>query len=262
MVFTNYIKPESLKDAFTILKEDDNNLIIGGGAWLKFKKGTFNTVIDLSLLELNEINVVDGVIEIGAMSTLRQIEINESINNECNGIFSQAVKSIMGVSVRNIATIGGSIMGKYAFSDILTPLLVMNASLVFYEAGEISVEEYLKIKKFPTDILLKLRIKQSKLKGYFKTVKKTALDFPVLNLAISKDEQLKIAVGARPSVAMRAYKAEVKDLSVDQIIENVLEEIKLSSNTRASKEYREELLKVYTNRGLQEVLGKWKSTLH
>ena len=258
MVFKNYTKPENVQDAFNLLQENDKNIVIGGGAWLKFKKGTFNTVIDLSLLQLDKISLVDGWIEVGAMATLRQIETNELLLDECNGIFSSAVKSIMGVSVRNIATIGGSIMGKYAFSDILTPLQVMETRLVFHEAGEMSLEEFLQIKKFPTDILLKLKIKQSNAKGYYKTVKKTALDFPVLNLAISNGDNLKISVGARPSVAIRAYETESEinnTTSIEEIVENVVKEIKLSSNTRASKEYREELLSVYLKRGLQEVLG-------
>lgn len=258
MVFKNYTKPESVQDAFNLLQESDQNIIIGGGAWLKFKKGAFDTVIDLSLLKLDQITLVDGWIEIGAMSTLRQIETNDLLVKECNGIFSKAVKSIMGVGIRNIATIGGSIMGKYAFSDILTPLQVMETRLVFHNVGEMSLEEFLKIKKFPKDILLTLKIKQSKSKGYFKTVKKTALDFPVLNIAISNDKNIKISVGARPSVATRAYQSESKiseDISIEDIVSNIVNEIKLSANTRASKEYREELLAVYLKRGLQEVLG-------
>lgn len=253
MIFKNYKKPKTIEEAYELLLKEPNNLIIGGGAWLKLLPTKIESIIDISLIGLDEIAVSNDSIEIGSNATLRAIETSNIIKDNGCKILSDAIHQIMGMNIRNIATIGGSVMGKYSFSDILTPLLVLDTKLVFYKKGEISLQDFLNIKKFPKDILLKIKIKKDKETGYFKSVKKTALDFPVLNLAITKGETLKIAVGSRPGQAVRAYEAE-KLVEIPAIAKVVLEEISLSSNNRASKEYREELLSVYIKRGLMEVL--------
>ena len=255
MVFKQYKKPASIEEAYALLIEKPNNTIIGGGAWLKLLSSNYDTVIDLSSLNLNEITKSDNCIEIGSCVTLREVETSEEIKSLSNGILSDAVYHIMGMNIRNIATIGGSVMGKFSFSDILTPLLVLDTTLVFFNYGEISLQDFLNEKKFPKDILLKIKIHCGNEIGYFKTVKKTALDFPVINFAITKGDELKIAVGSRPGQAKRAFKAE-KLNDIDAIVKAVSEEISLSKNNRASKEYREELLHVYIKRGLQEVLAQ------
>lgn len=258
MLMHNYSRPENLQDAYNQLLEHKDNIIIGGGAWLKLTNKEINTIIDLSSIGLNEIINKDDYIEIGSMTSLRQIETSETIREYYDGILSKAVKSIMGMNIRNIATIGGSIMGKYAFSDIFTPVLVMETSLVFFNAGVVPLEDFLNNKKFPKDILLAVRFKKQKGNGYFHTVKKTALDFPVVNIAITKSETTKIAIGARPGIARRLFETEEvlnKTKDIKQAVEKALEEISLSKNARASKEYREELVKVYLRRGLEEVFN-------
>lgn len=253
MIFKNYQKPKTIEEAYELLLSDASNVIIGGGAWLKLLPTKIVSVIDLSDLGLNQIKHSKDAIEIGANTTLRMVETSDVIKHHANGILTDAIHQIMGMNIRNIATIGGSVMGKYSFSDILTPLLVLNTHLVFYKQGEISLQDFLNTKKFPKDILLTIKLYKEPVTGYFKSVKKTALDFPVLNIAISKGESLKIAVGSRPGQAVRAYEAE-KLTDLEGITDAVIKEISLSSNNRASKEYREELLKVYIKRGIREVL--------
>ena len=257
MLLREYSRPVDLQTAYKELLEHKDNSIIGGGAWLKLTNKEIPKGIDLTSIGLNEIINKDDYLEIGSMTSLRQIETSEFIMKNHDGILSEAVKTIMGMNIRNIATIGGSIMGKYAFSDIFTPVLVMETSLVFFNSGVVTLEEFVENKKFPKDILTHIRIKKQKGKSYFKSIKKTALDFPVLNIAIINTDSIKIAVGARPGIAKRLLETEsiineTKD--VEKAIAKALQELSLSSNSRAGKEYREELLKVYLKRGLKEVL--------
>lgn len=254
MIFKNYMKPTTLDEAYQLLTEDKQNVIVGGGAWLKLRSNEFDTVIDLGHLELDQITEDNEYVHIGSNVTLRQIETSTIVHN-VSPIFIEAIKSIMGMNIRNIATIGGSIVGKFSFSDILTPLLVMDTTLVFHNEGDVHLQEFLNNKKFPKDILTKVKIKKERYTTYFKTVKKTSLDFAVLNLAITKGDTLRIAVGARPGTAKRAFESE-KLNTVHEIVESVVQEISVSSNTRSSKEYREELLKVYIERGLKEVFNR------
>jgi CO/xanthine dehydrogenase FAD-binding subunit len=258
----NYVKVDTLAEGFELLQKE-NSLIIGGGAWLKLTNKDIDSVIDISAVGLNEIIDKDDEIEIGAMVSLRQIETSEIISKQFNGILSNAVGKIMGIPIRNIATIGGSIMGKYSFSDVLTPLLVMDVSLVFYNYGEISLEEFMQIKKFQKDILTKIVIKKEQGKGYFHKLAKTSLDFAVINVAISKGDTFKIAIGARPSVSTKCYKAmeyinEFKVITnevIEDTVEIAIEETKFGTSSRASSEYRADVAKAYIIRGLKEVFS-------
>jgi len=258
----NYVKVDTLAQGFELLQKE-NSLIIGGGAWLKLTNKDIDSVIDISAVGLNEIIDKDDEIEIGAMVSLRQIETSEIISKQFNGILSNAVGKIMGIPIRNIATIGGSIMGKYSFSDVLTPLLVMDVSLIFYNYGEISLEEFMQIKKFQKDILTKIVIKKEQGKGYFHKLAKTSLDFAVINVAISKGDTFKIAIGARPSVSTKCYKAmeyinEFKVITnevIEDTVEIAIEETKFGTSSRASSEYRADVAKAYIIRGLKEVFS-------
>lgn len=264
LVVKEYLKPKSLEEAYSLFIEDKKNHIIAGGAWIKLSLKTANKLIDLDELHLNEIKEVDHVIEIGSMVTLREIETNPIIKNLCTGILSKAIHQIMGVTIRNIATIGGSVMGKYAFSDIIPVLQVLDTRLVFYKHGEMSLQEFLENPKMERDILLNIRIKKNLGIGYFKKVAVTPLDFSILNIAVSKNsEGFKICVGATPYLGQLAVRAMeyingFKNVSEEKLLtcaDLVVEEIKFSKNNKASKEYREELAKVYVKRGLKKVIA-------
>jgi len=257
-----YYKPTSLEDAYQELLKDDNNLIIGGGAWLRLTNKVINKAIDLELLEKNKIVTTNTDYEIGNLVTLKAVEDHEGLKRLMNGVLPKAISKIMGESIRNIATLSGSVMGKYSFSDIITPLLVLDTRLVFYKQGEISLEDFLNTKKPPKDILLKILVKKEVGTGYFHKVQKTSLDFAVINIAITKGAKVDMAIGARPSIALKPVEAikyinsaeKINEEVIDQTINLVIDEIKLSSNNRASREYREELVKVYLRRGLDEVM--------
>lgn len=260
MKIKNYIKADCLEDAYKLLQEDKNNLIVGGGAWLKLTNKNVGTMIDLEHLKLNQILEIGDGIVIGAMTTLRDVELNESLNNVDGGILVQAIKGIMGVSIRNIATIGGSIMGKYSFSDILTPLSVMEVELEFYKAGVIPLAEYMAMRTMD-DILLNVIIKKRNSSGYFHSMKKTSLDFAVINVAITKNEIFDIAIGARPSLCKKPVNAiayinkqsKITPEVIEETVKLAAEETKFGSNSRANGEYREDIAKVYIKRGIVEV---------
>ena len=262
MEIKEYLRVKSIEEAYDVLQRDINNKIIGGGAWIKISLKRVNTLISLDDLKLDYIKEENDFFEIGSMTTLRELEVHGGLKKVANGILNQAIGNIMGVSVRNIATIGGSVMGKFAFSDLLGVLSVLNTELVFHKLGSISIEDFLNMQKIPKDILLSIRINKHIKKGYFKKVATTHLDFSIINLAISYDKLFKIAIGSRPNIAIRAKNAEdylngIEEIQEDNLSEAVkiaLEEVKLGDNSRGSKDYRELLMKTYLKRGIREVI--------
>lgn len=265
MKIKNYHVAKSVEDAFEVLTQDNSNLIIAGGAWLRLSNKEVETAVDLSNCGLNEITETTDAFEIGAMVTLREIEKNKALLNHFSGIFNKGIAEVMGVAIRNLATIGGSVAGRYSFSDILTPLLGFKTEVVFLKKGKMSLEDFLVLRGKDQDILTKIIIQKEQGLGYVHKMKKTGLDFAVINVAITKsDEQIKIVVGARPSISVLALEAMkfINDQSVitDDVIEEtakkVVEELKFGKNSRASQEYREQLAYVYVKRGLKEVTAK------
>jgi CO/xanthine dehydrogenase FAD-binding subunit len=262
MEVKTYVAPDNLNEVYGLLKEDAFNKIIAGGAWAKISLKKVNKLISLDNCGLRYIKESNSYFEIGAMTTLREIETNPGINSLANGILPIAISNIMGIGIRNLATIGGSVMGKYAFSDILGVLLVLDAKLTFFDLGEITILDFLKMKKIPEDILVNIKLPKNNLKGYFKKVSKTHLDFAVINIAIVKGEVFKIAVGSRPKIAALAIDTanflnsnkEITEEVIKQAQEIIVNEIDLQDNVRGSKEYRKILLETYLKRGLKEVL--------
>lgn len=262
MKIVEYYRASSLEDAYLKLQEDPKNALLAGGLWLKKIDGSINTLIDLSTLGLNQISETKDSVTVGALVTQRDFENSPVIQKLFNDSLGFAVREIMGVNFRNLATIGGSIMGRYPFSDVITGLLPYDVTLNFYPKQSLSLEEYLLYKGKINAILVDIVIKKENGKGFFKKVKRTALDFPIVNFAISKrNNKFYIAVGGRPMCASLAHDAmdylnaikSPSDSDFKKAAELVCEKLVFLSDKNSSKEYRLDVTKVYVYRGLKEV---------
>lgn len=261
MRINEYFKPSNLEQAYNVLK-DKNATIIGGGAFLRISSKRIKSALDLSNLELDFIEDKKDRIEIGAMTTLREIEQNEALKNNFNGVISKATAVIMGVQFRNVATIGGSVAGRYGFSDIITPLLSLNTFVDLYKGGKVTLEEFLETKGKVNDILVKIIIMKDDRKASFQYVKNTSTDFSMLNASASNiDNDFKISVGARPGSAKVPKKAleflkksKLDKESAIKASKIASEELNFGSDIRGSKEYRKELCKALVKRAILEVM--------
>ena len=262
MKVNEYYRASSLEDAYKKLSANPKNQILGGGLWIK-KIGTeVNTLIDLSGLGLNQIKEDKSEVMVGSLVTQRDFENSKVVRALFNDSIAFATREVMGVNFKNIATIGGSIMGRYPFSDVICGLLPYDVELEFYPEQKMSLEDYLNYKGKLNAILVAIHIKKGSGKGFYKKVKTTALDFPIVNFAVAKvNDEYRIAVGARPMVAALAHKAmdfvnnsSKEDLETfKKAAEIACEELSFLDNKDASKEYRLDLTKVYVRRGLEEV---------
>lgn len=257
MKVNSFVRAKSLEEAYELLKENPRSKIVGGGLWLKKGNASFETLIDLSDLGLNKIEDKGDFVSIGAMVTQRELEKNPLIKEIGNGIISKAVSEIMGPAFREIATVGGSVYGKYGFSDLITALLAMKTTLVFYPNKEISLEDYVLTPGFADGILTHILVKKCSAKTFFKKVKITALDYPILNIAVRKCKHYRIVVGSRPGVACIASEAtkylEDGGSDFEKAAEIAANELKFGDSLTTNSDYRKELAKVYIRRGLEEV---------
>ncbi len=256
----NYVIVEDLAQAYE-LNQKKSNVILGGIAWLKMGERNIQTAIDLSKLGLDKIEEDEECFKIGCMCTLRDMEVNESLNSYFNGAISRSLVHIVGVQFRNCATIGGSIYSRFGFSDILTLLLALDTYVELYNCGIIPLSTF-KDMPYDNDILVRIIIKKDARKVSYLTHRMSATDIPTLAVAISKlEDKWQVVLGARPQKAKLVSKAETilsenpTKEEIDSLVEHVIKEVKFESNMRGSTEYRQILAKVFINRGIEEIIG-------
>lgn len=262
MLIESYQTPHSVEEAYQLLQENQSSVIVGGGAFLRLGSKEVKLAIDLCRADLDFINEKEETIEIGAMTTLRSIETSDLLKKYYGDFFAKTVAHIVAVQLRNIATIGGSVAGRFGFSDIITSLLAIDAKLVFHNGGEISIENFMENKK-PKDILVKVILKKDKINASFQTMRNTQNDFPMLNVAAAKiNDKLNISVGARPASAKLVKNAmeyinsnEITEESALEAGQKAAENLTFGDDVRASAEYREMLTPVLVKRAIMEVIG-------
>ena len=154
-----YVRAKSLEEAYQ-LNQSKRNRIVGGMMWMRLGRGSVSTAIDLCDLALDTIEETETQFSIGAMVPLRQLELHEGLNAYTGGAVKNAVKDIVGVQFRNMATIGGSIWGRFGFSDVLTVFLAMDTYVELYKGGVIPLEQFAARKK-DNDILVRLIVKKT-----------------------------------------------------------------------------------------------------
>ena len=249
-----YVRAQSLEEAWQ-LNQSKRNRIVGGMLWLRLGRGSIGTAIDLCDLGLNTIEETEDAFSIGAMTTLRQLEQHEGLNAYCDNAIKNAVKDIVGVQFRNMATLGGSIWGRFGFSDVLTVFLAMDSYVELYKGGIVPLEQFASMKK-DNDILVRLIVKKTPGKVVYTAMRNQRTDFPVLTSALSNIcGDTKAVIGARPAKAMviRDELGLMPDGKAFAVY--AAENAPVDGNIRGSAAYRSHLIRVLTARATAELGG-------
>ena len=257
MTIREYKKAESLEEAWQ-LNQKKQNRVLGGMIWLKMENINVGTAIDLSGLGLDTIEETEEGFAIGAMVTLRQLELHEGLAAYTEGAVRESVRHIVGVQLRNLATVGGSLYSRFGFSDVLTIFLALNASVELYKGGIVPLRDYAE-RPYDRDILVRLIVKKEKAEFFYQSVRNSQTDIPVLTCAAARLEtgDYRIVIGARPLRAVRfelpAEPALAAEQLAAQFAENVKAQVITGSNMRGSAEYRRHLAGVLTKRAVLEL---------
>ena len=262
LTIKNYARPETVEEALSLLRAKKSNVALGGMLWLKLQNKTVDTAVDLSGLGLDAIEETDGGWRIGAMASLRQLETHEGLAAFTGGAMAESVKHIVGVQLRNLATIGGSVFGRFGFSDPLTLLLALDAKVELAGAGRMSLEDFAGsgIRK---DILTHIFLPGGNVEAAYLSQRNSATDFPVLTCAVARREgKVACAVGARPARAARfddeagLLAGGVTEESAAAFAEDVTRRAVFGSNTRGSAEYRRQVCRALVRRAVLKLEEK------
>ena len=245
------VRPQSLEEAYE-LNQKRTNRILGGMLWMRMSNIQIQKAIDLSGLGLDKIEETEEEFSIGCMVTLRELELHTGLNTCFEGLIRRSVEDIVGVQFRNSATIGGSLFGRFGFSDVLTAFLVLDTYVELYRGGVCPLAEFASGKR-DNDILVRVIVKKTKGHYAYQSYRNTKTDFPVLAVAMAQAEVgVKAAVGARPQ---RAEVRIVTDMERDTL-KALADSFAYGSNMRASAEYRKHLASVLLKRAAEEIQGK------
>lgn len=258
LTIQNYVRAQSLQQAYD-LNQKKSSRILGGMMWLKMQNNTVNTAIDLCDLGLGAIEETAETFSIGAMVTLRQLETHPGLNAYTRGAMARAVESIVGVQFRNMATVGGSIFGRFGFSDVMTIFLAMDTQVELFGAGKIPLEQFAEMPQ-DRDLLVRLIVKKRPGRFVYQSMRNTRTDLPVLTCAAAElDGAHRVVIGARPARAMvlrdeEGLLRESIDLSSAHTFAVwVAGHTPTGSNVRGSAAYRTRLARVLTERALLEL---------
>lgn len=246
-----YVKVKSVGEAYELLQKNRKNRIIGGMLWMRLSDSMIPVGIDLTDCGLGQIEETGEEVKIGAMVTLRELETSPVIADLYDGILGKCVADIVGVQFRNLATVGGSIYSRFGFSDVLTAMLCLPVDVVLHQGGRISLQEFVN-SPYERDVLTHIIVKKEAGSARYLTERRSATDFPVLAVAVSKiGAEWKISIGARPKKAqLLTVNAETE---LAEVKRQVLEHFTFDKNMRASKEYRELLAVTFVERAMKAI---------
>ena len=260
LTIQNYVRPQTLEEAWE-LNQKKQNRIIGGMLWLRLGRRNINTAIDLCDLGLDKVEETEDAFSIGASVTLRQLELHDGLNRYAGGAVRDAVRDIVGVQFRNMATVGGSIWGRFGFSDVLTVFLAMDTDVELYRGGVIPLSRFVTMPQ-DRDILVRLVVRKTPGRIVYTAMRNQRTDFPVLACAVSDIGGMHAVIGARPARAM-----VVRDdtgLTADTMTadrarafaQSVSEAVPTAGNLRGSAAYRTHLIRVLTERAALRLGGE------
>ena len=273
--YNQYVRAQSLDEAYELYQKKPN-FVLGGMLWLKMKNKTLGTAIDLCDLGLDQIDEDENEFRIGAYVTLRQIETHEALNAYTHGAIAESVRHIVGVQFRNVATVGGSIWGRFGFSDVMTIFRALGAKVQLHKAGIMDLDEFAALPRTTRDVLVSVIVPKNAKGVVYLSQRNQSTDFPVLTCAVANRSGRYVAViGASPYMAEPVWDEEgildgiadaktdsnaaltdnsENNAKIDKFAEYVAEHIRFGSNIRAGAEYREIICRVLTRRAVTQSL--------
>ncbi len=273
--YNQYVRAQSLDEAYELYQKKPN-FVLGGMLWLKMKNKTLGTAIDLCDLGLDQIDEDENEFRIGAYATLRQIETHEALNAYTHGAIAESVRHIVGVQFRNVATVGGSIWGRFGFSDVMTIFRALGAKVQLHKAGIMDLDEFAALPRTTRDVLVSVIVPKNAKGIVYLSQRNQSTDFPVLTCAVANRSGRYVAViGASPYMAEPVWDEDgiLDDITgaetggnaaltensennekIEKFAGYVAEHIRFGSNIRAGAEYREMICKVLTRRAVTQSL--------
>ena len=270
-----YLRPSRLDEALALLRErGERAWPIGGGIDLVlFAPREVEAVVDLGRLPLRYVRENEGRISIGAIATLREVLESPVVRDYLGGVIPEMLHQVASPLLRNLATIGGTLVSANPWSDVITLFLALGAEVVLSDgkARTIPLEKLYPARALRGTILTEVRLPSSARESAaaFWKFSRTAFDVALLNCATfvrmvgGRCVEARVVAGGTPQLGARLPRAEaclvgsgLDDASIERAAEAARESADVREDRRASADYRRELVLVGVKRSLHEARGR------
>lgn len=281
--FKSYSKAGSVEEAVQLLEENPEAHIIAGGTdvLVKLHKGKegFDYLVDIhDIADLNFIRSNDdGDLVIGPMSCFTSVAESALIRKYIP-VLSEAILTIGGPQVRNMATIGGNLCNGVPSADSATPLMALNATVTIEGRNgsrQLPVEDFFlgpgRVDLEHHEIMTAITVSHDNYAGYaghfYKYAMRDAMDIATIGCsAVCKVEDqvltdLRLAYGVAAPVPIRCKDTEDKIRGckvgaqlLDDIAASVLDDVSPRTSWRASRDFRLQIIATLAHRVVRQAI--------
>jgi probable selenate reductase FAD-binding subunit len=251
-----YLLPETVEEALEYLKK---GVPLAGGTALTPQRKDVGAVVDLRKLNLDRMQVEDGWVEIGAT-----IKLQAMVETELNipEILKEVCKLEAGWNLRNMATLGGTIMSADGRSPMLTTLLALDAQVVQEPDSVIQPLEKLLLTRQDVQLITQIKFQVPSMLFYDQVARAPA-DFPLINAAVAswkheEEERVSVALGGYGAHPIKLdVIAEVlnQEGNVQSAMEVARAAFRNAGDAWASAAYRSDVAGTMVKRLLEEVFS-------
>jgi carbon-monoxide dehydrogenase medium subunit len=282
----DYYSPRSLTEAIELLDTKEEAKVMAGGqsllALMKLRLAAPKSIVDITNLEgLSYIKEENGYLAIGALTIHDMIELSPVIREKYT-LLTDAASKIGDQQIRNRGTVGGSACHADPAADLPTALLAADASFVVKgpKGERIIPSKDFFVDVFTTsvehdEVLTEIRIPNfppHSGSGYIKHSRREG-DFAITSCGVvltvdgstNTCKDVRIALGSVAPTPIRFTNAEnylkgkkMDDKTIVEASNQKPEGADPPSDMHGSKEYRMEMIKVFTKRSLKLALGRIK----
>lgn len=278
-------EPQSLQDAARLLAQfgESAKLYAGGTELLlAMKEGLihYERLINVKTVRgLDDIELTDGMIRIGALCTHYQLETAPLLQQSLP-VLVELEKNVANVRVRQVGTLGGNLCFAEPHADPGTLLIALGARLVAERADskrEIPAEAFFvgayETSVEPDEILTEIRVPLPAERSGMAYMKFGYLERPSVGVAVALTlngggeavSDIKIAVGCAGPAPKRIPEAEelLKSKSVEEATRSLIRAGEVAgraseaiSDLHGSQEYKEHIVGVLLKRTFQKALSQ------
>lgn len=269
-----YHQPKRISAALKLLDRSTPRTVpLAGGVWLVARRDpSIQAVVDLSALGLDFIEPRKGRLRLGAITTLQTLADHPILREFAGGLIRLASRASAPRPIRNVATLGGTLVAADSTSEIGLALLALEAQVVVRTPNRnvVNLDSFFAdpVAQLPSHALItevSIPIPSANIGTALADIRRTPKDRPIVNavalvsLQRGTIRKARLALGGVAPRPIRLSPVEaalpghsLNEAKFSEIAALVREAISPPSDGRASAEYRREMASVVALRALRE----------
>lgn len=261
--------PDTVEEAVELISREGIIPHGGGTGILRGNLRNIKGLVDLSRLPLQYQRKRGEIVELGACTTFADAAAYlRGLEGDC--VLSRALGSAASTPLRNRITLGGSTALFHAWSDLMGPLLALNAEVEL--AGKVSgrypVERYTNEKDLRKGALITaIRFRLRPWEYYYYREARTFADHPVFTLTLlcmkERDRIKDFRAVVTGCIGRYMWLKQVEELLTGALVDRVdpaevvhAVNVRFTGKKFMSHEYLKHLVVVEVTRGLTGLLGR------